>query len=128
MLIMPLDVKNVESMESYLALIQGIYYLITGVWSLVSIATFIRVTGPKTDIWLVKTVGVLVAVIGAVLMLAGARESVTAEIVVLALGCAAGLLAIDVYYASKQIISRIYLLDAAAEAILVAAWLVVTGG
>jgi hypothetical protein len=34
----------------------------TGLWPLVSIGTFQQVTGPKTDLWLVKTVGVLIAV------------------------------------------------------------------
>lgn len=110
-------------MEFYLALLQGIYYLITGLWALASIRTFMKVTGPKIDIWLVKTVGVLVGVIGAVLILAGMREAVTVELAALAAGSAAGLSGIDVYYVSKSVISRIYLLDAVAEGILVAGWL-----
>jgi hypothetical protein len=44
-----------------LAARQGVYYLLTGVWPLPSIGSFQRVTGPKTDLWLVRTVGVLVA-------------------------------------------------------------------
>src|SRR4051812_31621926 len=38
---------------------QGIYYLLTGVWPLVGMATFEFVSGTKTDKWLVNTVGVL---------------------------------------------------------------------
>jgi len=34
---------------TYLCLIQGVYYLLTGLWPLVSIETFQMVTGPKTD-------------------------------------------------------------------------------
>jgi hypothetical protein len=50
------------------ALAQGAYYLLTGVWPLLSLRTFELVTGPKTDDWLVRTVGVLVlAVVLAVL-------------------------------------------------------------
>jgi hypothetical protein len=35
--------------------VQGIYYLLTGLWPLVSIGTFQMVTGEKTDVWLVHT-------------------------------------------------------------------------
>lgn len=44
--------------------VQGIYFLLTGLWPLVSIESFQWVTGPKTDLWLVYCVGCLVAVIG----------------------------------------------------------------
>jgi len=78
------------------------------------------VTGPKVDRWLVKTVGVLVAVIGASLLRADRpRRSITT----LAAGSAAGLGAVDVLYAARGRISRIYLLDAIVEAGLLAAWL-----
>src|SRR5438552_13699655 len=105
-----------------LALGQGLYYLATGVWALVSIRTFEAVTGPKTDRWLVKTVGVLVSVIGAVLALAGWRRRVAPESALLAAGSAAGLATIDTVYATKGRISKIYLLDAVAEVALVAVW------
>ena len=49
------------------------FYAATGVWSLLSMRTFERVTGPKTDRWLVKTVGALIAVIG-IHLLRGARS------------------------------------------------------
>ncbi len=49
---------------------QGAYYLLTGVWPLINMDSFERVTGAKTDKWLVKTVGVLVAAIGGSLMVA----------------------------------------------------------
>ena len=53
-----------SEMENYISLAQGLFYFLTGVWALVSIDTFQKVTGPKTDLWLVKTVGVLFRVIG----------------------------------------------------------------
>ena len=95
--------------------LQGVYYLSTGVWSLVDIASFQKVTGPKTDLWLVKTVGVLVSAIGGALMIAGARRQRGPEIPLLAIGSAAGLAAIDVVYVAKKRISPVYLLDAVAE-------------
>lgn len=105
-----------------LAMIQGGYFLLTGVWPLFSINTFMAVTGPKTDLWLVKTVGAVLAVIGAALITAGAEEEVTPAIALLAAGSAAALAAVDVVYASRRIISRIYLADAAAEAALIICW------
>ena len=113
-----------ERLFQTLSLTQGIYYLLTGIWPLVSPGTFQKVTGPKTDDWLVKTVGVLVAVIGGVLTMAGLRRQSTREIPMLAIGSAAGLAAIDVIYAAKDRISRVYLLDAVLEAVIVGAWAV----
>lgn len=110
-------------MNGTVALMQGIYYVMTGLWPLVSIGTFQQVTGPKTDLWLVKTVGVLIAIIGAALMLAGMRGDVTPSVIVLAVASAAGLAGVDVIYVSKQVIARIYLLDAIVELVLIPWWL-----
>ena len=71
-----------------------------------------------------RTVGVLVTVIGAVLLLAGRRRRVTDEIVLLAVGSALGLAAIDVIYAVSGRISAIYLADAVVEVGLALLWLV----
>ena len=101
---------------------QGAYYALTGLWSLVDLDSFQAVTGPKRDLWLVKTVGVLVLAVGATLMLAGTRRSRAPEVPVLALGSAAGLGAIDVLYAVRGEISRIYFGDAVAQLVLIAAW------
>src|SRR5687768_9621665 len=81
-----------------------------------------KVTGPKTDVWLVKTVGVIVLAIGAALLVAVARHAVTPDMYLLAVASAAGLGGIDVYYVMKGTIDRIYLADAAAEAVLIALW------
>jgi hypothetical protein len=114
-------------MRAVLALGQGLYYVATGVWPLVSMPTFEAVTGPKVDHWLVKTVGVLVTAIGVVLALAGWRRRVEPEPALLAAGSAAGLAAIDTVYATKGRISKIDLLDAVLEIALVVTWALVTG-
>ena len=75
-----------------LARAQGTYFFVTGVWPLLSMRTFEAVTGPKRDRWLVKTVGVLVAVIGA--SLATVRRPVPPTML-LALGSAAGLAVLE---------------------------------
>ncbi len=74
---------------------------------------------------MVKTVGVLVTVIGGVLALAGLLRQTTREVPLLGAGSALGLGAIDVIYASKGRISPIYLADAVAEAVLLGAWALV---
>lgn len=96
---------------------QGIYYVVTGLWSLVGIDHFQRVTGPKTDTWLVKAVGALVAAIGAALAVSAFRRRIPAETALLAAGAALSLTAVDTVYVAKGRIPRVYLFDAAAETI-----------
>jgi hypothetical protein len=105
-----------------LALAQGLFYLATGVWPLIDIVSFQLVTGPKTDLWLVRTVGVLVSVVGAVLIAASRTRRITPEIVMLAVGSALGLAAIDLRYALAGRISAVYLADAVVEIGLSLAW------
>ena len=107
-----------------LAIVQGVFYVLTGIWPLIDSVGFQLVTGPKTDVWLVKTVGILVAVIGAVLLQAARRRSVSDEVVLLAVGSALGLAAIDLTYSLRGRISSIYLADAAVEIGLAALWLI----
>lgn len=109
--------------EAHTSLAQGLYYVTTGVWPLLSMRSFQSVTGPKTDLWLVKTVGVLVVVIGAVLAVAGLRGRPGPEIRLLGLGSALGLATIDVVYALHRRISSIYLLDALAEVGIALWWI-----
>jgi hypothetical protein len=101
---------------------QGIYYLITGLWPLLSLDTFERVTGPKTDYWLVKTVGLLVLVEGIVFLVAAWRRTAAVELAMLALGSAAVLALVDVVYSAGRVISLVYLLDAFLQGALIAGW------
>ena len=82
--------------------IQAGFYLVTGLWPLAHMPSFERITGPKLDDWLVYTVGLLLASIGATLW-AGSRRPTTPAVML----------------AGR--ISSIYLLDAAAELALVVA-------
>jgi hypothetical protein len=109
-------------MRRALAIAQGAYYVATGVWPLLSMRTFLKVTGPKRDLWLVKTVGTLVAVSGGVMLMAGLRRNVSPEIVALATGSAIGLSAVDINYSARGTISKIYLLDAGVELAVVGIW------
>lgn len=104
------------------AAVQGLYYLGTGVWPLVSIDSFLKVTGPKTDLWLVQAFGVLVAIAGVVLLVTAWRQKVPLEIVTLAVGMAMALAGVDIVFVLRRDIGPVYLIDALAEIGLLALW------
>lgn len=99
---------------------QGAYFLTTGIWPLVHMQSFEAVTGPKTDKWLVKTVGLCIASIGGALLCAAARDRVTPEIRNLAITSALSLAGIDIWYSLTGRISKVYLADAVPELALAA--------
>lgn len=112
---------------------QGCYFLATGVWPIVHIRSFKFVTGEKTDNlptgldadhWLVMTVSVLVIAVALSLLTAAWRRTSPLEVAVLAIGAAFGLTAIDVIYTARGVILPVYLIDAAVEVPLIAAWCV----
>ncbi|MFL5341068.1 MAG: hypothetical protein ACJ8F7_13055 [Gemmataceae bacterium] len=102
--------------------LQGSFYLVTGLWPLIDLVSFEQLTGPKTDHWLVQTVGVLVAAVGLTLLVGACRRRNPPELAVLAVACALGLTGIDVVYVSRHVILPVYLADAAVEAVLILAW------
>jgi hypothetical protein len=112
--------------KAWLAMAHGCYFFLTGVWPILHLESFIWVTGPKTDLWLVKTVGLLIAVNGAVIGMGGVQRRVTPELKWLAIGSAACLAFIDVYYYLDGTLRWVYLLDAGAEAILIGMWYLVS--
>jgi len=90
---------------------QGVYYVATGLWPLVSIRSFERVTGPKTDTWLVHTVGALAAAIGTALLVAARKEESDEATLTLAVASAFAFAGIDTIYTARLRISPIYLAD-----------------
>ncbi|MEU6878864.1 hypothetical protein [Streptomyces sp. NPDC046712] len=101
---------------------QGLFNLAGGLWPLLSLRTFERVYGPKTDDWLQKTSAGLLAVSGMSML----RTAATAEGVRAArrtgVGTAVTLLAVDVVYVPRGRISPAYLMDAAKEIAWLTAW------
>ncbi|MDB5185562.1 MAG: hypothetical protein JWL85_85 [Candidatus Saccharibacteria bacterium] len=102
-----------------IAMVQGAYYLITGLWPLFHIESFEKVTGPKVDIWLVKTVGLLTATIGLFLILT-ANDQRTNILGVLSAASFAG---VDLFYGLRGRISRVYVVDGIIEVFFALIWL-----
>lgn len=96
------------------------YYALTGLWPLIDMRSFERMTGPKTDRWLVKTVGALVVANALALALAARRRETSAEALALAAGDALAFTAVDVVFVLRGRIAPIYLADAVAELALLA--------
>jgi hypothetical protein len=101
---------------------QGVYYVITGAWPIVSMSTFESVTGPKTDDWLVHMVGALAVAIGFTLLTGargrGVERKVKREVIFLSAVAALAFATVDIVYVLNQTIRPIYLGDAAVEALI----------
>jgi hypothetical protein len=108
---------------SQVAFGQGIYYAVTALWPFCHMGSFLLVTGPKTDLWLVHTVGALILVISLPLVLAPFHEKAANEIVILGIAAAVALASVDVYYVIRCVISPIYLVDGVIEVGFLTAWL-----
>jgi hypothetical protein len=111
--------------DNFAPAVQGSVYVASGLWPIIHLRSFERVTGPKHDDWLVKTVGGLLAVIGLVLLANGVRKRPSRWLRALGLGTAGVLVSADVVYAGSGRISKIYLGDALLHALLAGAWLAV---
>jgi hypothetical protein len=113
--------------------LQGVYYFATGVWPLVHVESFQRVTGRKTDHlvtgseadhWMLNTISALIIAIALVLVAAAVRRRVSVDVVLLGIFSAVALAAIDVIYVARSTIAPIYLADGLVEVVLAAGWTV----
>lgn len=106
-----------------LARLHGTFNLVNGLWPILHMSSFETVFGPKTDKWLVRTVsGLLVANGLAQLRAAGTVDGFESARRI-GLGTASTLALIDLAYAPRGRISRMYLLDAAVEIVWITRWL-----
>lgn len=71
-------------------------------------------TGPKTDLWLVKMVGLISICIGLALITGKQKDAKS-----LSITTAIAFITIDIYYNYKDIIPPIYLIDALLQAIFI---------
>ena len=106
-----------------LGFIHGFYFLTIGIWPVLDINSFMFYTGPKTDIWMVKALGLLMTIIGTLLISATIRNKLIMEVIMLIIFSAAALAGVELYYGWNDKISAVYLLDAAAEFFFILCWL-----
>jgi len=107
----------------YVALLQGVYFLVSGIWPLLHDASFQAITGPKTDIWLVHTVGLFLIVVGGVLVLAALRRRIDLQITLLGVGSALALIGVELVYVFNGTISPVYLIDTTIELLFLIGWM-----
>lgn len=99
------------------------YFTLGSAWPLLSGKSFERVTGRKHDMWLVKTVALLLGTAGIAIGRAGANNRITPEIATIAVGSSASLTIIDLINVARGRIPKVYLLDAAANLALIGGWI-----
>jgi hypothetical protein len=105
-----------------LARAHGLFNVVGGLWPLLHMRSFEAVTGPKVDRWLVRTVAGLMVANGWVQMSIPASADGLAQARRIGMGTAAVLAGIDIAYATRGRISRVYLADAAMEIGWLLAW------
>lgn len=104
------------------ARLQGAYNVVGGLWPLLHMRSFEAVLGPKVDRWLVNTVAGLMVTIGVAQLSCTTDPATIRQARRLGMGAALTLGGVDVAYAPRRRISRMYLLDAAGEAGWLLAW------
>jgi hypothetical protein len=112
-----------EKLFTLLLWIQGLYTVLTALWGLLHIKSFMIVTGPKNDIWLVKTVSVVLLAIGCTFITHAITRNAKSPAIVLGLFTSFGLAVIDFYYATADMISPVYMADGIIETIFGAVWI-----
>lgn len=105
------------------ALVQGAFYVVSGLWPVLHLRSFEAVTGRKQDGWLAQTTGGLIAAVGAALAIGAVETPRSRALAVLGMGAAAVLGTADVVFTARRRIRKVYLLDALAEGAVIAAWL-----
>jgi hypothetical protein len=108
-----------------MAKVHGAVNVVGGAWPLLHRRSFEAVFGPKSDRWLMYTVAGLLTSVGCTQLSASTPET-WAQARRLGVLTASTLLAIDVVYVPRGVIRKTYLLDAVAEAALIAGWAAVS--
>lgn len=92
-------------------------------WPVIHLRSFEAVSGEKTDKWLVRTTGALIAAVGAALVVGAFERRQSRALSVLGIGSALALGGADVIFVGRRQIPRVYLADAAAEGAAIAGWM-----
>jgi len=118
-----IDKNRVTQKPVLLLWLHGLYFAIPSIWPLVHMPSFLAVTRPKTDLWLVQTVALLLLVMSAVFITAALTGEYQTYLGVLAIGSTVAMAWVDIYFATNNVIWNTYLLDAVGELLLLIAWI-----
>lgn len=113
---------QIDKVYTRLSLVQGSYTLLTALWALIDIKSFMEVTGPKTDVWLVKTVAVLLLPIGVCFLWGFFFNTDRLLIIVVGIMTSTGLAFIDFYYTINGTIKWVYQADGYLELLFLLVW------
>lgn len=105
-----------------LALIQGAYFVGTGLWPLVHFSSFAFFTGVDGPAWSFRAIGLLIACIGVALLVSGRKSDFGATARALGATSAFALAAIDAQLIGEGVIGRLNLLDVLLQLGFAAAW------
>ena len=103
---------------------QGVFYVISGLWPIVHLKSFEKVTGRKREGWLAQSMGGLIAAVGVALIVGSLEQRPSRTLQVLGMGSALALGAADLIFAKRGTVSKIYFADAAAEGAALATWII----
>lgn len=110
----PFALRNRYS-DSLAARAQGAFYVASGLWPLLHRRSFEAVFGSKQDYWLAATVALLLVGTGTVQIMAPPTTDGLASARRIGSATAVALASVDLVNVGRGRISRMYLLDAAAE-------------
>jgi len=122
------DVLPARGARAGVALVQGVWDVALGAWPLLDPRSYQELTGAKQDVWLARSVGMLLALVGASLLFARARRSIGAETMFLAIASALALAFADVLVATSGAGTNAYLIDAALQLVFAGVWALGRGG
>jgi hypothetical protein len=105
-----------------LVIVQATYTLITAVWPIVHIESFMEATGYKTDVWLVKTVGALLIPVSSCLIAYLFINTDRRPAMILGGLSSIAFICIDFYYSLTDVIWDIYMADGFLQIIFLSAW------
>ena len=111
---------GISSFAEWLAVIQGFYYCLRGLWPWVSPGSFMALAGSRTDWWGVHTGSSLLLVVGIVFLVAALRSVLSLELGLLMIGCCFSLGIVDTAYILKGSLLPFYMIDGIEEVAILA--------
>jgi hypothetical protein len=121
---LPTDLRQLASRrpENPVPFVQGFYYVLIGLTPVLAGGGFRAVRGPDADPWVLRSYGLIVAAVGAALLIESRRRNAVAGTGRPAIAVAVVLAAADVVFVATRTAPSVYLIDAAVQAAFVFWW------